>query len=187
MTRRLFIFDSPDRFVTGTVGEPGQRTFFLQARSESRVVSVVLEKVQVALLADRLLALLDEIGRRGGGEIDTTTADLEPLDEPLNEAFRAGTLTIGWDPTAEKIVIEAREQIETEEDEDEEDEPEVMLDADVDGPDLVRVSIDPGDARGFVERAARVLASGRPPCPLCGQPLDPQGHLCPRRNGNYVN
>jgi uncharacterized repeat protein (TIGR03847 family) len=185
MPRRRFIFESPDRFVTGTIGEPGQRTFFLQARDGGRVVSVALEKVQVAVLADRLGQLLLELERRGiAPELETGPAeDTSPLDEPLNEAFRAGALTLGWDGEAERVLVEARaesedgEPIDPDEDEDE----------DEDGPDLLRVRMTATAARGFVERAVRVISSGRPPCPLCGQPLDPTGHLCPRRNGHYVN
>src|SRR3954471_17940782 len=103
MPRRRYIFDPPERFVAGTIGEPGDRTFFLQAREGARVVSVALEKVQVAVLADRLGQLLTELERRGvegpakvagGGGWDV---DVAPLDEPLNEAFRAGSLTLGWD------------------------------------------------------------------------------------------
>src|SRR5689334_132584 len=109
MARRLFVFDPPDRFVAGTVGKPGSRTFFLQARRAGQVVSVVLEKVQVAVLAERLGVLLDELESRG---ISPSTAgapeDGEPLDEPIDEAFRATTLTLGWDGEAERILVEAR-------------------------------------------------------------------------------
>ena len=183
MTRRRYVFDRPDRFVAGTVGEPGNRTFFLQARDGSRVVSVVLEKVQVAVLADRLNQLLDELEQRGitaGGGV--ARPDPGPLDEPVIEAFRAGTLTLGWDGDTESILVEAREQTADDEEEDE-DEPE----DDADGPDLFRVQLEAAAARAFVDRAVSIVAAGRPPCPLCGQPLDPQGHICPRRNGHYVN
>jgi uncharacterized repeat protein (TIGR03847 family) len=184
--RRRFIFDPPERFITGTIGEPGQRTFFLQASAGGRVVSVALEKVQVAVLADRLGALLLELDRRGiapAGVEPAPGEDTSPLDEPLNEAFRAGALTLGWDGDAERVLVEARAESEDGEpiDPDEDDEE------DEDGPDLLRVRMTADAARSFVERAVRVVASGRPPCPLCGQPLDPTGHLCPRRNGNYVN
>ena len=192
MPRRRYIFDPPDRFVAGTIGEPGDRTFFLQAREGGRVVSIVLEKVQVAVLAERLGALLDELDLRGIAAADdapvvpATTAgalDDEPLDEPLNEAFRAGSLTLGWDGSAERVLVEARAQDEDGEaiDPDEDDEE------DEEGPDLLRVRMTASAARSFVARAANVVAAGRPPCPLCGAPLDPQGHICPRRNGHYVN
>ena len=191
MPRRRYIFDPPDRFVAGTVGEPGDRTFFLQAREADRVVSVVLEKVQVAVLAQRLGDLLEELGRRGVAEAVSPPEaasglvdhDTGPLDEPLVEAFRAGSLTLGWDGDAGRILVEARAQDEDGEpvDPDEDD------DEDEDGPDLLRVRMTPGAARTFIARAERVVASGRPPCPLCGAPLDPRGHICPRRNGHYVN
>ena len=191
MPRRRYIFDPPERFVAGTVGEPGERTFFLQARDGGRVVSVVLEKVQVAVLADRLNRLLDELDQRGVTVVTPlladTTPDAEPLDEPIVEAFRAGTLTLGWDGSSDRVLVEARAQTE-EQDEDEAGEAEVLLDDEAeDGPDVFRVLLTAPAARAFVERAVRVIASGRPPCPLCGQPLDPQGHICPRRNGHYVN
>jgi uncharacterized repeat protein (TIGR03847 family) len=194
MPRRRYIFDPPDRFVAGTVGEPGERAFFLQAREGRRVVSVALEKVQVAVLAERLGALLEELGRRGVPEVEAleeepeaavpeSDDDIAPLDEPLNEAFRAGSLTLGWDGGAGRVLVEARAQDEDGEaiDPDEDD------DEDEDGPDLLRVRMTAAAARGFVARAARVVAAGRPPCPLCGAPLDPLGHICPRRNGHYVN
>jgi uncharacterized repeat protein (TIGR03847 family) len=188
VARRAFVFDPPDRFVAGTVGAPGSRTFFLQARDGSRVVSIVLEKTQVAVLAERLGRLLQELEQRGIAEPAEVraAADVAPLDEPLNEAFRAGTLTLGWDGERETVLIEARAQTE------DDDDPEAFeaiehLEDDPEGPDLFRVRIDANVARSFVERAARIVRSGRPPCPLCGNPLDPQGHLCPRRNGQYVH
>jgi uncharacterized repeat protein (TIGR03847 family) len=192
MPRRRYIFDPPDRFVAGTVGEPGDRAFFLQAREGGRVVSVALEKVQVAVLAERLGALLEELGRRGVPEVEAEPVieaeidddgDAEPLDEPLNEAFRAGSLTLGWDGGAGRVLVEARAQDEDGEAIDPDDDD----DEDEDGPDLLRVRMTAAAARGFVARAARVVASGRPPCPLCGAPLDPLGHICPRRNGHFVN
>jgi uncharacterized repeat protein (TIGR03847 family) len=185
--RRTFVFDLPDRFVTGTVGEPGQRTFFLQARDGRRVVSVILEKTQVAVLAERLGRLLLELDQHGITEDVQVDVDDSPLDEPLNEAFRAGTLTLGWDGEEERILIEAREQ--TEEDLDIEDAIEAVEadDDDEDGPDLFRVRMTANAARSFVERAFRVVRSGRPPCPLCGNPLDPGGHICPRKNGAYLH
>jgi uncharacterized repeat protein (TIGR03847 family) len=191
MPRRRFLFDTPDRFVAGTVGEPGNRTFYLQARDGSRIVSVAVEKVQVAVLAERLGDLLDELERRGieGAEDDDeVTGDGRPLDEPINEAFRAGVLSLGWDTSDDLVLLEAREITEAEENEEEETETEAFEDDESeDGPDLLRVRLTPAYAREFIAGAIRVLAAGRPPCPLCGQPLDPQGHLCPRRNGHLLN
>ena len=182
------MFDPPDRFVAGTIGQPGDRTFFLQARDGVRVVSVVLEKAQVAVLAERLGELLAELDRRGVTAAAPEASgppgdDVAPLDEPLNEAFRAGSLTLGWDGEAERVLLEAR----AESAEGEAIDPDEDDDDDEDGPDLLRVLITPQAARAFAVRAARIVSAGRPPCPICGNPLDPQGHICPRRNGRYLN
>jgi uncharacterized repeat protein (TIGR03847 family) len=189
VARRLFVFDLPDRFATGTIGEPGNRTFFLQARDGARVVSVALEKSQVAVLAERLGRLLVELDRHGIVEDPPTPIDPDeqPLDEPLNEAFRATTLTLGWDGESERILIEARAQSDADLEPEAEAEAIEIDDDDEDGPDLLRVRLTAGAARSFVERAFRVVRAGRPPCPLCGNPLDPGGHVCPRKNGTYVN
>src|SRR5262245_39210317 len=168
MTRRFFLFDTPDRFVAGTVGEPGNRTFFLQARDGSRIVSVALEKVQVAALAQRLTELLDELERRGveGADADQPLDSIAPvLDEPINEAFRVGTLSMGWDTQDELVLVEAREILD--EDDEEEDEPEGFDDEDEDGPDFLRVRLEALAARTFVAQAVRLVGAGRPPCPLC--------------------
>jgi uncharacterized repeat protein (TIGR03847 family) len=210
--RRIYDFGVPDRFVTGTVGQPGHRTFFLQARKGTAIVSVVLEKVQVQVLAERLALLLAEVARRGvqvPEALAPSDDDTAPLGEPLVEAFRVGTMTLGWDSEREQVVVEARAQQESDDDEDDEedaddadadddaddadegdegDEPATLEfdDSDPDGPDLVRVRLTPLAARAFVERSLRTVAAGRPPCPFCGLPLDPTGHICPRKNG-YVH
>jgi uncharacterized repeat protein (TIGR03847 family) len=219
MPRRLFQFDPPDRFVAGTIGQPGNRTFFLQARRAGQIVSVVLEKVQVAVLAERLGVLLDELEARGIAlPSEVVLPDSSPLDEPINESFRATTLTLGWDGDAEQILVEARAEDDEDDDDDDDDEAEVIAEDDPDvidlsavegiagspagellaafegideddleGPDTLRVRLSVEVARAFVNRAVEVISAGRLPCPLCGQPLDPQGHICPRRNGHYVN
>lgn len=179
--------------MAGTVGQPGQRTFFLQAREGPRVVSVALEKVQVAVLADRLGQLLEELGRQGViAAVETAPMpDAAPLEEPLNDVFRAGRLTLGWDVEAERVLVEARAEVDGEGEPADTEESEGVGDGDdegdEDGPDVFTVRLTPATAQAFVERAVGVVGAGRPPCPLCGQPLDPQGHLCPRRNGHYVN
>jgi uncharacterized repeat protein (TIGR03847 family) len=183
--RQVFLYDPPDRFVAGTVGTPGERTFFLQASGGGRVTSVALEKVQVALLAERLEELLDEVLRRSGGTAPipaVAPAELEdtaPLDQPLLEEFRVGTLALAWDGDDDRIVIEAQAVAEGESAA--ESEP---LSDEAEGPDVLRVRIPPAVARAFAKRALAVVAAGRPPCPLCGQPLDPAGHICPRQNGH---
>ena len=179
-------FDPPERFVAGTVGPPGARTFFLQARSGVRVVSVALEKQQVAALAERMDELLDEVMASDLSEAVVPAVaplgleDNEPLEQPIDEEFRAGTMTLSWDPTSERVVVEvfpfteaavlSPDQVDEEV---EEPEPEEIF--------LVRISA--GAARAFVQRASQVLEAGRPGCPFCGNPIDPDGHLCVRANG----
>jgi uncharacterized repeat protein (TIGR03847 family) len=179
---QLFDFDPPDRFVAGTVGEPGERTFYLQASGGGRLVSVALEKVQVGALAEKIDELLDEVRRRQGDESvvpPSTTRELEdvaPLDAPIEEEFRVGTLALAWDGDTSSILIEAQSAVP-------EEESESVEAAEFTG-DMLRVRLTPLAARAFARRAQRVVAAGRPPCPLCGNPLDPQGHVCPRQNGH---
>lgn len=195
MPRQVFLFDRPTRFVTGTVGQPGDRTFFLQASDGSRIVSVSLEKAQVAVLTDRLDELLSEVTARagdGGGQDPGVPAivpvispadeiaaidDIDPLDIPVEEEFRVGAMGLAWDSNEESVVIEAVAAGEEPVDED------AILSDNDDGPDALRVRITPAAARAFIARARRVISAGRPPCPLCALPLDPAGHICPRQNG----
>ncbi|HUG48664.1 MAG TPA: DUF3090 family protein [Candidatus Limnocylindria bacterium] len=199
MTRRIFHFDPPDRFVCGALGLPGQRTFYLQASKGRQVVSVALEKAQVAVLAERLATLLLALRERGVELADESLLaqppEADPLVEPVVEQFRVGVLTLAWDAERAQVVIEAREM--TAADLEENDEPETeteseedpteglaLPDADApDGPDLVRVHLPPADAHAFVGGAVAAVQAGRPPCPLCGEPLDASGHFCVRRNG----
>jgi uncharacterized repeat protein (TIGR03847 family) len=185
MARIVFEYDPPERFVAGTVGEPGSRTFFLQAKGGGRVTSVSLEKAQVSVLAERVDALLDEVVRRSAGEADVPAvtpaqaSDTAPLDAPIEEEFRVGTMALAWDSDDEVVVIEAQAITEDEDDE----EPPLITDEDEDGPPLLRVRLAGSAARAFVSRAQAVVAAGRPPCPFCGGPLDAGGHVCPRANG----
>jgi uncharacterized repeat protein (TIGR03847 family) len=183
MAGQLHEFDSPDRFVAGTVGQPGERTFYLQATGSGRTVSVALEKVQVAALAERLDELLDEVRRRQGADSPVPPVappeleDVAPLDAPIEEEFRVGTLALAWDEDTQVVLIEAQSM-----------EDDEAPDPDEGGTefkgDMLRVRLTPAAARAFTKRAQRVVAAGRPPCPLCGNPLDPQGHVCPRQNGH---
>jgi len=183
-------FDPPERFIAGTVGEPGQRTFFLQARAGARVTSVGLEKQQVQILGERIDELLDEL--MGAGGVATVIpaitpleqVDTAPLDQPIVEEFRAGTITLSWDSEDERVVIEVFPVVEVvvpiEADEDE------LVDLPIDEPEpeeLFVVRLTPVLARIFATRAASVVSAGRPSCQFCGGPVDPAGHLCPRANG----
>jgi uncharacterized repeat protein (TIGR03847 family) len=179
-------FDPPERFVAGTVGEPGQRTFFLQARDGARLTSVALEKQQVEALAERVDELLDEVMQAAGGSALVPAVapfdlvDNDPLEQPIEEEFRAGTMTLSWDSATERIVIEVFPYTEAAV-----VSPE-QLDEDLEEPEpdeIFLVRLTAGAARAFVGRARTVIGAGRPDCPFCGNPVDPAGHLCVRANG----
>jgi uncharacterized repeat protein (TIGR03847 family) len=171
-------FDWPDRFVVGTVGQPGSRTFFLQARTGKQLVSVAVEKEQSAVLAERIEEILDQLMAEDGNPFSVPALapvgllDTDPLDQPIEEQFRAGAMGLGWDPATAQIVIEAFPYVETEEEAQEIDpvslEPEEVL--------VVRIPV--GSARAFAKRTREVVAAGRPICPLCGLPMDAEGHVC---------
>lgn len=183
-------FDPPDRFIAGTVGEPGQRAFFLQARTDTRVTSVALEKQQVAILGERVDELLDELMGSGGvatlipAVTPVDQIDTAPLDQPIVEEFRAGTITLSWDGEDERVVIEVFPVVEVtvpiEADEND------LVDLPIEEPEpeeLFVVRLTPTQARVFATRAGSVVQAGRPSCQFCGGPVDPAGHLCPRANG----
>ncbi len=183
MSRVIHVFRQPDRFVAGTVGEPGDRSFYLQAMESSRTISVLLEKQQVSVLAERITALLGEVGKRFGSEVaaepSTGESDSDPLTVPLEEEFRVGTMGLGWDADSSTIVVELLAVSEDEIDE------SVVLDDTDEGPDALRVFLSPSAARAFADRAEKVVSAGRAPCPLCAEPLDPEGHVCVRLNGYH--
>jgi uncharacterized repeat protein (TIGR03847 family) len=187
MAQRIYEFEDPDRLVAGTVGEPGNRAFYLQVRDGNRIVSVLIEKVQVELLANRLYQLLVEVRARGASVPEEPAAadvDTDALDEPLNEVFRVGTMAIIWDGDDESVVVEARAM--TEDDQAGSPGDEVDIDdaqENDDASDVVRIHLRPSKALAFAKQALEVVAAGRPPCPFCGQPLNPEGHICARRNG----
>ncbi len=180
----VFEYDPPERFVVGTVGEPGQRTFFIQAVAPGRVTSVSVEKAQVAILAERVAELLDLVLRRSPGttsvpvSVPDEAIDTAPLQTPIEEDFRVGVMSLAWEPERARVVIEALQVTDAMEVTD----PAAAVEADP-SLGLLRVFLDGTAARAFIARAEAVVAAGRPPCPFCGEPLDPAGHVCPRQNG----
>ena len=171
-------FDWPDRVIVGTVGRPGERTFYLQARAGRRVVSVALEKEQSAVLAEKIDEILDGLMATQGDSLtipaDTPLelVDNAPLDQPIDEQFRAGTMALGWDPATSQITLQAYSFV----DEDEAEESDDPLAGEPDEVLLLKMPV--GTARAFAKRTREIVGAGRPICPFCAQPMDPDGHTC---------
>ncbi|TDE94833.1 DUF3090 domain-containing protein [Occultella glacieicola] len=185
MTPLVHGFDWPDRFVVGAVGRPGERTFYLQARAGSHLVSVALEKEQSAALAIKIDEVLDRLMAEDGNPFSVPEKapegilDDEPLDEPIEERFRVGTMSLGWDPSTAQIVIEALPLVGTDDEEAlEEFDPEEF-----EPEEVLQVRIPVGSARVFAHRAREVVSAGRPICPLCGAPIEGDAHVCSLPDG----
>ena len=166
-----FSFDELDVFTAGTVGPPGQRVFYLQARHGAVCVTLRCEKQQVAALgrylADLLSDLPDPEDVPGAGQLQ--------LAEPTDDAWTVGPIGVAYDGGLDRLVVAAEELVPT----DEEGEPDPVL-AETKGS--ARISLTRGQALGFARRASELLATSRPLCRFCGQPKDPGGHICPRMN-----
>lgn len=179
MPTRVHEFDWPDRVVVGTVGAPGARTFYLQVRAGTQVVSIAMEKQQSALLAEKIDEILDQLITVEGNPFSVPTGTpIELVDndqlEAVQEQFRTGAMSLGWDPTTAQVVIEAHpitdadaDGVDESLDEDGADESEMLL---------VRMPV--GTARAFAKRTREIVGAGRPACPLCGYPIDADGHTC---------
>jgi uncharacterized repeat protein (TIGR03847 family) len=181
MSRQIHVFRSPERFLAGTIGQPGEREFFLQVVDGRRVLSVSCEKQQVAVLADRLGSLITEVARRFGAQAEPEGAAQSELtlSTPVDAEFRVGTMGLAWDGEGSQVIVELLALSEEEVGED------IVLEDREDGPDALRVFLSLAAARDFAKHAEQVVAAGRPPCPLCSNPLDPEGHICPRLNGYH--
>jgi uncharacterized repeat protein (TIGR03847 family) len=181
MTRQIHVFRSPDRFLAGTIGQPGEREFFLQVADGRRVFSVACEKQQVAVLADRLGSLITEVAKRFDVNAPSTSSGSDDLTltTPVDAEFRVGTMGLAWDGEESQVIVELLALSEEEVGED------IVLEDREDGPDALRVFLSLSEAQDFARRAGLVVSAGRPPCPLCANPLDPEGHICPRLNGYH--
>jgi uncharacterized repeat protein (TIGR03847 family) len=179
MPTRVHEFAWPDRVVVGTIGLPGARTFYLQVRAGTQIVSIALEKQQSALLAEKVDELLDQLLTvEGNPHSVPTSTPIELVDndqlEAVQEQFRTGAMSLGWDPTTAQVVIEAYPI--TDVDPDSNDELPDEDDAEV--PEMLLVRMPVGTARAFAKRTREVVGAGRPACPLCGYPVDADGHVC---------
>ncbi len=159
-------FANPQHVTVGTVGPQGQRAFYLQVRESSTLLTMKVEKQQVAALSAHLGQLLQDLPRPGELPSDDELA-LEDFDD---EAFVIGSIAVAYDIATDRVVIVAEEIVA-------EDEPQ---------GDEVRVSLTREQAGALAITGTRLVEAGRPPCPLCGYPLDPRGHACPRTNGHHA-
>jgi uncharacterized repeat protein (TIGR03847 family) len=166
--------DGPDHFTAGAIGAPGQRVFYLQAREGATMVTLKCEKEQVAALAEYLSGLLDRLPATG-----ETVDDKRELLQPFEAAWPIGSLGVGYDAERDRVVVVANERVEAD-DEDDERESEKAEAA------TARFAITRAQAAAFVARARVLQRAGRPTCPMCGEPKDPAGHVCPRSNGHVA-
>jgi len=163
-----FFFKSVERFIAGTVGVPGERAFFIQARNGNRLTTVAVEKIQVAALAQRLEIIIRDLRRSNVAlRVEKFTLDDEPLETPIEAEFDIGAISMAWDETELTMTIELFEIVA---------EGEEPLNA-------LKVGLTLSQCSAFVSRSKALVEAGRPPCPFCGASIDPQGHLCPRANG----
>ena len=202
-------FDPVDSIAAGAVGEPGARTFYIQAEKGGQVLSVLVEKQQVAILAERIRILLDQVASQftGAGDVPVPLApDAGELRGDPVPLFRAVAIGIGFEPSRQLVVLELHERPVADDDDDDDDvgddddearEPYLAPPTPTgeegedggfgDDPEegyLARLYCTADQARAMAARGSAAVERGRPPCPLCGGPLDPSGHLCPRLNGH---
>jgi uncharacterized repeat protein (TIGR03847 family) len=163
------IFTNPDRCVAGTIGEPGERAFFIQARSNARVISVALEKAQVQAIGNRIELIIAEVRKSNPlFSVATLPTDDAPLETPVDEEFQVGAISLAWSELEQLITFELYEL----EDDQQDEEGQVL-----------EINFSVGMALAFAQRSKALVNAGRLPCPFCGIPIDPRGHLCPRANG----
>lgn len=156
----------PQHVTADFIGEPGERTFYLQASEGGELVSVLVEKQQVAALAEALEQLLEEVGAEPPHVWDIASMRLR---DPIVGRWRGGQLSVGIDPALGRFVLDVEEVVA-------EDEPRE--------PERLRVWFDEGQAARLAAHAAWAVEQGRPVCELCGLPQDADGHVCPRSNGD---
>ena len=179
MPTRVYEFAWPDRVIVGTIGLPGARTFYLQVRAGSQIVSIALEKQQSALLAEKIDEILNQLITIEGNPFSVpTSTPIELVDndqlEAVKEQFRTGAMSLGWDPTTAQVVIEAYRITDVDADENDE-----SLDKDgASEPEMLLVRMPVGTARAFAKRTREIVGAGRPMCSLCGYPIDAGGHIC---------
>ena len=173
MPGEMYDLNPVTHITADAIGEPGERTFYIQARKDRQLVTLLCEKQQVAALALGIEQLLEQIAQKDpaltGRSDEVLDIDMS-LDEPLEPAFRVGQMGLGYDEDRNLLVLVAQELL-----------PEGE---DASTASNARFWGTPAQMRTLARHAAQVVAAGRPVCPLCGAPMDPEGHFCPRRNGH---
>jgi uncharacterized repeat protein (TIGR03847 family) len=167
-----------DRITADAVGEPGFRVFYIQARRGSELLTIVVEKQQVQLLAASVLELMANL------DLETGTGPAEEemdLEQPLEPRFRAGRLSIGYDESRELFRLEVEEFVPEEDEQAEENDPRFQIEGE---PDQVSLWATREQMFALSRHAAVVVERGRPACQFCGNPMDPEGHVCPAMNGH---
>jgi uncharacterized repeat protein (TIGR03847 family) len=172
MAGEIMDFNPVSRITVGTVGEPGQRVFLLQASQGISNVTLKIEKEQAAVLASSILELLeglDEEYPRAFSKVDEPLSSDLMLQEPLDPAFVVGQIGLGYDQEQDMVVLVAQE---------------IQFEDDVEEPAVARFWATRPQMKMLSEHALQVVEQGRPTCPLCHSPMDPEGHFCPRSNGH---
>lgn len=175
MSRRVYNLDTVDRFVLGTVGQPGERAFYLQIRKAGQNFTFALEKGQAQALTERFVEILKDARATQGGSVK----DSEPLETPIDSEFSLGVMSITWQFDSQLIRFEG--QALTGEDS-EVVFDEIVSDDSPDAPAIVRITLTPTQVRSFISRSMSVIKAGRQPCMFCGGPINIDGHICPRAN-----
>jgi uncharacterized repeat protein (TIGR03847 family) len=174
--------DPVDRITAGAVGSPGERVFYLQGRQADRLVTVLVEKQQVELLSASLVEILARTGKETG---EGPGEEEMKLEDPVLPEWRAGRLSIGYDEARDLVLLECEEYVEgSEEDEEEGDDDEEDADIEAPEPGRIRFWASREQALALARHGASVAAAGRPRCELCGNPIGPEGHVCPALNGH---
>ena len=179
MAKFAYDLNPVQHIIADAVGEPGKRTFFIQARAGSQLVSIVLEKQEVANLAISVLQLLEELDEKHP-DLPPIAVKKKPLfaESPVEPFFRVGQLMVGYDEAEDMMWVVAKALIV--------DEAGAVVDPETDDVPAVRFVATRQQMRHLSDHALEVIAKGRPTCPLCGRPIDREGHFCPRSDGRAV-
>lgn len=164
-------FNPVSRITIGSVGQPGQRVFLLQASQGSSMITLKLEKEQAMVLASSVIELLEELDQkypRSQSKFDKPLSSDLMLREPMDPAFVIGQIGLGYDQDQDLVVLVVQE-IEFE---------------GLEKPATARFWATRAQIQALSDHTLEVASRGRPICPLCDSPIDPEGHFCPRSNGH---